>query len=114
MTGTVSTGGVAESSPTSPLGAGTYSFLATYAGDGNYLPATGSCQAFTVAPANPALTSTSVENASTNQPWTQPQPLGSTATASTTVTGLAGFPPAATSPSPSTPAARATPPALRH
>ena len=94
--GALSGGTVANSASSAALAAGPYSFQATYSGDANYTLTNASCEPFTVAPATPTMSTTSVENASTNQPWTQSQPLGSTATASATITGLAGFPPTGT------------------
>ena len=41
-------GGVANSSSEGPLAAGSYSFLATYGGDGNYQGSTGPCETLTV------------------------------------------------------------------
>jgi hypothetical protein len=43
-----STGAVPQSSASSPLSAGSYSFRATFSGDGNYLASAGACERFAV------------------------------------------------------------------
>src|SRR5437868_6187989 len=53
---TMTTGTVPNSAETAALGAGNYSYQATYSGDGNYATSTGSCEPFTV---NSASTTTS-------------------------------------------------------
>src|SRR5439155_717169 len=50
---TMSTGTVPNSAETAALGAGNYSYQATYSGDGNYATSTGSCEPFTVNAAAP-------------------------------------------------------------
>ena len=49
QTVTLSNGSVPNSAATGPLLIGSYSFNATYNGDGNYLPSTGPCEFFNVA-----------------------------------------------------------------
>src|SRR5438477_604954 len=44
----MSTGTLPNSAETAALGAGNYSYQATYSGDGNYATSTGSCEPFTV------------------------------------------------------------------
>src|SRR5947207_10706885 len=51
----MSSGSVPDSSETAALGAGNYSYQATYAGDTSYAGATGDCEPFTI---NQAATST--------------------------------------------------------
>src|SRR5205823_6014520 len=52
---TLASGNVPDSAETAGLGAGNYSYQATYSGDGNYSGSTGACEPFTV---NPATTTT--------------------------------------------------------
>ena len=47
-TETLDEGGIASSLSTDPLEAGTYGYLASYSGDDNFDPSTGSCEPFTV------------------------------------------------------------------
>jgi hypothetical protein len=71
-------GQATDSQPTAALPAGTYSFQATYSGDGNYLPATGMCQSFTV-PEAPFFTATDVAAGANGSVWvigTNPVPGG--------------------------------------
>lgn len=51
-------GTVPASSPTGPLGGGSYSFDASYPGDGNNAPVTSACESFTVPKATPGITLT--------------------------------------------------------
>jgi len=51
-----------ESPSTGPLAAGSYSYNATYSGDGNYLPSKSACEPFHVGKA-PTTTTTAVHNA---------------------------------------------------
>jgi uncharacterized repeat protein (TIGR01451 family) len=58
-----------NSSTEGPLGAGTYSFQATYSGDRNYAGTTGGCEPFTVAKGT-SSTATVVFDAASGTPWT--------------------------------------------
>ncbi|HXQ43585.1 MAG TPA: Ig-like domain repeat protein, partial [Acidimicrobiales bacterium] len=81
--------GSATSNSEGPLVAGPYSFQATYNGDSNYLPSTGTCEPFTVTPGNVGIT-TVVQLAGTT---VTSVPFGSTVTDLATVTGTgAGTP----------------------
>lgn len=61
-----SSGGVPNSTDTGPLDAGSYSYLAVYGGDANYLASTGSCEPFTVT-ATGSSTATQVVDATTGE-----------------------------------------------
>jgi uncharacterized repeat protein (TIGR01451 family) len=84
------TAGVANSSSEGPLNAaGSYSFQASYSGDGNYLSSTGTCEPFTVGQ-GPTVTTTTVFSG--GAPVTSVA-LGSTVTDQATVSGTgAGTP----------------------
>jgi hypothetical protein len=87
-TGTLASG-VANSAPSGSLAAGSYSYLAVYSGDGNYLTSTGSCEPFTVGQAN-TVTVTTVQLGGMAVTGAA---LGSTVTDQATVTGTgAGTP----------------------
>jgi stalled ribosome alternative rescue factor ArfA len=85
--------GVAHpSDPEGPLGAGSYSFKASYGGDSNFEAAEGPCEPFTVNKADLAI-STDVHDA--NHAGVTSVPLGSTVHDKATVTGIVpGFAPA--------------------
>jgi uncharacterized repeat protein (TIGR01451 family) len=53
-----SDGSVPDSSETAALGAGTYSYQATYNGNANYTPKTSVCEPFSVGMATPSITTT--------------------------------------------------------
>jgi hypothetical protein len=89
-TQTLSGGLVPNSDATSALAAGTYSYSGSYSGDGNYLPATGSCDAFAVTKATTSLGSV-VDDAGSDAPWAGTETVGSTAYDTSTLTGVAGF-----------------------
>ena len=81
--------GVASSNTVGPLAAGMDSFQATYNGDSNYLPSTGSCEPFTVK-TGLAVVVTAVQLGGTTVTTV---PNGSTVTDQATVTGIgAGTP----------------------
>ena len=81
-TGTLSSG-VANSGSKGPLAAGSYSFQATYNGDGNYLTSTGTCEPLTVGQGN-SMTVTTVQLGGVAVTGVA---LGSTVTDQATVSG---------------------------
>ena len=83
-------GDVPNSSSTGPLAAGTYSFTGDYSGDTNYLPASGSCEVFSVAKASTSV-GTVVDDASTDTTWSGTETVGSSAYDTATVTSISGF-----------------------
>jgi uncharacterized repeat protein (TIGR01451 family) len=89
---TLSSGTVPDSNSTSPLGGGAYSFQAVYAGDANYKGSTGSCEPFTVLPADSG-TSTTVFDANSGSPWAGTETVGASAFDTSSVTGVTGFAP---------------------
>jgi hypothetical protein len=94
-TQTLAAGTVPNSTSTSSLAAGSYSFQATYSGDANYLTSAGPCNAFTVAHAGATLTA-SVEEAATGLMWVGSELAGTSAVDTATVTGVTGFTPTGT------------------
>ena len=89
-TQSLSGGVVPNATPSGPLGAGSFSFKASYSGDGNYAAASSSCENFAVDMSIPTVTTT-VQNSS-DQAWTGGS-SGSSAHDSATVTGVGGFTP---------------------
>jgi len=92
---TLSAGLVPQSAPTAALAAGQYGYSASYAGDLNYKPSTGVCEAFSVAKATPTTAST-VFDSSTSAAWLGTEVTGSSAYDTSTVTGTTGFAPTGT------------------
>ena len=89
-------GSVPNSAPQGPLGAGGYSFNATYGGDANYDPSlASSCEPFTVGKATPS-TATTVHDASTHTTWKNSEVTGASAADASTVTRVSGFTPTGT------------------
>ena len=87
---------VPNSSTHGPLGAGSYSFQATYNGDANYGASSPStCEEFTVGVAT-ATTSTVVVDAGTNAAWSDTETAGASAYDTATVTGAPGITPTGT------------------
>jgi hypothetical protein len=87
------TAGSARSQHTpAPLGAGNYSFDATYIGDGNYAGSTSSCEPFAVGKATPSITTT-VFDAATNAPWSGSEFPNASAYDTATVVGATGVTP---------------------
>jgi hypothetical protein len=84
-----------KSTTEGPLAAGSYSFQAKYSGDANYASSTSSCEAFSVA-ATSSSTSTVVDDAATNNPWSGNEKTGASAYDTSTVTGVAGIAPTGT------------------
>jgi hypothetical protein len=85
--GTVSldaAGNVPNSNTESTLAAGSYSFQATYSGDGNYGGSTSPCEPFSVG-AGTSHTDTVVFDASTNGPWAGTESTGASAYDTATV-----------------------------
>ena len=90
-------GTVPNSSTTSTLGAGSYSYEASYSGDSNY-DASGqsTCEPFSVLQATPSI-STKVFDASTNTHWSGTETTGATAYDTASIEGtVAGFVPTGT------------------
>ncbi len=88
-TDSVGAGGATESSATAGLAAGTYSYSAAYAGDGNYGSSQSACAQFTVGPATPTV-SLAVEDAATSRAWSGSEATGSQAIASASLGNLIG------------------------
>jgi hypothetical protein len=95
QTVTLAGGAVPPSNSTGPLGAGSYSFQATYSGDGNHAGSTSPCEPFIVAPAEPP-TATLVINDATGNPPTGTETAGASFHDTATVTGVSGFTPTGT------------------
>src|SRR4029079_509879 len=62
---TLSNGAVPNSTPTGPLAAGAYSYIAVYSGDSNYTRSTGAVEPLTINKAN-TITATVIKDAATN------------------------------------------------
>jgi len=92
---TLSNGTVPNSGTTGALGAGSYSFDASYSGDSNYLSSTSGCEPFSVAPAQPSV-GTVVDNAATNAAWSGTETTGASAYDTSSVSAVAGFTPTGT------------------
>jgi hypothetical protein len=92
---TLSSGSVPNSNSTGPLAAGSYSYQAFYSGDGNYGPATGSCESFTVSPGSSSV-GTTVYDTSTGTPWTNRETAGASAYDTAIVYGASGVTPTGT------------------
>ena len=92
-----SSGLISNSLLTAPLGAGNYSYLATYQGGANYTSAVAGCEPFSVSTA-PATLSTTIYNASTNSPVQNDTVLQGTAVYDTSTLGgtVAGVAPTGT------------------
>ncbi|HEV2413962.1 MAG TPA: hypothetical protein VGX27_04085, partial [Candidatus Dormibacteraeota bacterium] len=84
------TGAAPNSATEGPLAAGSYSFQATYSGDGNYAGSTGACEPFTVNIGS-SSTKTVVFDATTNAPWAGSETTGASAYDTATVTTSDGF-----------------------
>jgi hypothetical protein len=92
----LSAGVVPNSSTTSALGVGTYSFEAQYGGDGNYdASAFSFCEPFSVAQGTPSV-ATVVDDAATSATWSGAEVTGASAYDTSTVTGATGVPPTGT------------------
>ncbi len=84
-----------ESSATSALAAGSYSYKADYSGDANYNGSTGACEPFSVSKANLEL-ATEIHNSAGDTVVTGPVDLGTTVHDQGMLTGMvAGFDPSA-------------------
>jgi stalled ribosome alternative rescue factor ArfA len=88
-------GVVPPSGTTQPLGAGMYSFQATYKGDANYKSSTSPCEPLTVL-ASSSSTGTIVIDDATGNPPTGGEVTGSAFHDTATVTGVDGFTPTGT------------------
>jgi uncharacterized repeat protein (TIGR01451 family) len=87
------TAGIANSSPSGPLTAGSYSYQAVYPGDANYAGSTGACEPFTVNQAS-TQTATTVDDAASGSGWSGTEVTGASAYDTSTVSASGG--PAAT------------------
>ena len=94
-TETLTGGNVPSSAATAPLAGGTYSYLASYSGDANYGTAESTCQQFTVAAADPIVTN-SVDDAATSMGWSGSETTGAQAFDTSIVDGVDGFTPTGT------------------
>jgi uncharacterized repeat protein (TIGR01451 family) len=90
-----SDGTVPASSPTSPLGAGDYSYLASYSGDDTYAASSGSCESFTVEVSN-SSTDVVVMDAHTHRPWTNLEATGASVYEEAGTGSVPGFTPTGT------------------
>lgn len=89
-------GSVPNSMTTSGLAPGSYSYRASYPGNGEYPSATGPCETFAVAKATPSL-STTVFDAASNSAWTGSETTGASALDTSSLGGTAsGFNPSGT------------------
>lgn len=90
--------GAVPNGPVSPsLGAGSYSYQASYSGDTNYQPTTGLCEPFQVQKRTPTI-ATTVNDAGTHAPWSASEVTGASAYDTGTVLGAtaAGLTPGGT------------------
>ncbi len=78
-----------QSSTEGPLGAGSYSFEATYSGDSNYSGSTSACEPFSVGTASTAV-ATTVDDAATNSAWSGSETAGASAYDTSIVSGEVG------------------------
>jgi hypothetical protein len=83
---------VPDSATTSPVGAGTYSFQASYSGDSNYSATDSVCASFSVTMASSSVIAT-VNDAATNVAWAGDEVTGSTAYGTAAVSDQSGFTP---------------------
>jgi Bacterial Ig-like domain (group 3) len=90
----LSGGTVPQSSTTPALGAGPYSFEASYSGDGNYSSAASGCESFSVGMAS-ASVNTAVNDGG-GSAWSSIDTTGVTAHDTSTVNGVAGVTPTGT------------------
>jgi hypothetical protein len=95
QTVTLSGGAVPSSDATGALAPGSYAYEASYSGDDNYLPATGSCETFAVLE-SPAATATVVYDAGQGTPWNGTEVTGASAYDTASVSGVSGFTPTGT------------------
>ena len=91
----ISGGTAPNSSTTSSLAAGSYSYMATYSGDSNYSGSNGSCETFSVGMAS-ATVNTEVDDPALSAAWSGHEVIGSSAYDTATVTGVGGFTPTGT------------------
>ena len=88
-------GTVPNSAATNALGAGSYSYQAVYSGDSNYAGSPGGCEPFAVAKIG-GSTAATIDDATTNTPWTGNETVGASAYEASLVSSIAGFPPTGT------------------
>ncbi len=88
-------GSVPASTPTSPLGAGDYSYLAGYSGDDTYAASTGSCESFSVAAAYDSI-DVVVRDAQTHNPWSGFEATGASVYETAAINSVPGFTPTGT------------------
>ena len=89
-------GTVPNSSTTSAMAAGAYSYRASYSGDGSYAPATGPCESFMVGKARVSV-STQVDDAGTSRAWSGTESSGAKAYDAASLGGtVSGFTPSGT------------------
>ena len=82
---------VPDSSPNGPLGAGDYSYQATYNGNPNYSSKTGACEPFTITKATPGISTTVKDaNGATVDNDANKAALGTTVHDTATLSGQVG------------------------
>jgi hypothetical protein len=89
------TGAVPNSSAQGPLGAGSYSFRATYSGDTNYVSSASTCEPFRVG-VGTSSTATQVFDPASGAGWTATEISGATAYDTASITPSADIPPTGT------------------
>ncbi len=94
-TGSLNAGSVPTSSSSAPLAAGTYSYLAQYSGDTNYVATASPCTSMTVLQGTTSG-STTVHDTATSLPWAGTETTGSAAYDTATVAETGGILPAGT------------------
>ena len=92
---TLSGGLVPNSTATSVLAAGSYSYAATYSGDSNYVGATAGCEPFAVA-LSTSTVGNIVDDAGTSSPWAGTETTGASAYDTATVATVGGIAPTGT------------------
>ncbi len=88
-------GTVPVSSPTAALGGGTYSYAASYSGDGTYASTTAACESFTVWPAYDS-TDVAIYDAHTHGPWSGLEATGASVYEKASINSVPGFTPTGT------------------
>ncbi len=92
---TLNSGAVPNSSTVGPLATASYSFDATYGGDGNNQASVSACEPFTVTQAA-TTTATTVDDAGTSTPWAGTEVTGASAYDTATVSGSGSITPTGT------------------
>ena len=91
-----SDGTIPNSSTIADFASGSYSYQASYSGDGDYAASgPGACEPLSVEMST-ATVDTTVDDAATNNPWSGTEKAGASAYDTSTVTGVAGIAPTGT------------------